>query len=385
MLMQLRQWFTAAELEGLKLKGLPRSKREINKRARAERWDIAADDKGHPLARRRNGRGGGLEYHCSLFPASARADLAHRGMGPQPASFADVDAGDEPSKAAEQWQWLAQQSEAVRAEAHKRAAIIARIETLELSGMTRSAAVFEVASHDGIGVSTLWSWLALVEGIAAADRLPCLAPRRQGGGKECDIDAEIWQALLSDYLRPSQPSWATCYRDLLEGLTGKRSAKDLSDAEQRKVLGRMRELGFGTKGKATGLTGPFAPKLLALWLSAWNLGITRSNHDNALIAFVERQTGIAHLSWLRDPRDAAKAIDGLKIWITREAGVEWPKGTRANPRETKLAVIVAQWRMLGLGILPEHIELARTRNRIGDQTLDQAIASYGAAIRKAKA
>lgn len=222
MLMQLRQWFTAAELEILKLKGLPRSKREINKRARADRWDIATDDKGQPLARRRNGRGGGFEYHCSLFPASARADLAHRGMGPQPVSFADVDSGEEPGKSAEQWQWLAQQSEAVRAEAHKRAAIIARVETLELSGMTRSAAVFEVASHDGIGVSTLWGWLALVEGIPSADRLPCLAPRRQGGGKESDIDAEIWQALLSDYLRLSQPSWATCFRRTAETMAAER-------------------------------------------------------------------------------------------------------------------------------------------------------------------
>lgn len=173
------------------------------------------------------------------------------------------------------------------------------------------------------------------------------------------------------------------YRDLLEGLTGKRSAAALNDAEQRKVLGRMRELGFGAKGKATGLSGPFAPKLLALWLSAWNLGITRSNHDKALIAFVERQTGIAHMNWLRDPRAAAKAIDGLKIWIAREAGVEWPKGNRASPTDIKLAVINAQRRILGR---PE-ITLRDCLEASGPTgpTLDDLIAEYGAEIRKASA
>src|SRR3546814_5628829 len=45
------------------------------------------------------------------------------------------------------------------------------------------------------------------------------------------------------------------------------------------------------------LTGPFAPKLVALWLSAWNLGVAHNRHEHALIAFVERQTGIAHVNW----------------------------------------------------------------------------------------
>src|SRR3546814_9691136 len=52
---------------------------------------------------------------------------------------------------------------------------------------------------------------SLVDGVPVKDRLPRLAPRRQGGGVEVTVDPEIWQVLLSDYLRLSKPSWSTCY------------------------------------------------------------------------------------------------------------------------------------------------------------------------------
>ena len=216
MLMQNRQWYSPDELADLKLNGFFRTKREVNKHARRERWEGAYDDKGAPLCRRRNGRGGGFEYHASLLPAAARADLARRGLAPEPASFAAIDAAQDDNGVAQQWQWLARQSEAVRAEAYRRAAIVTRVDAFEASGMSRTAAVMAVSGCDGVSSSTLFNWLRDVRGVAVEDRLPFLAPRRQGGGKEQDVDPEIWQALLSDYLRLSQPSWMTCYRRTAE-------------------------------------------------------------------------------------------------------------------------------------------------------------------------
>jgi hypothetical protein len=75
-----KQFYTAAELAALGLPGLSRAKRKINERAAAERWALRADDKGAPFARPRVGRGGGLEYHIQLLPASARLELAKRGL-----------------------------------------------------------------------------------------------------------------------------------------------------------------------------------------------------------------------------------------------------------------------------------------------------------------
>lgn len=212
MQMVLRQFFTVAELAEMQVAGLPKSQREINKRARKECWDVKADDYGHPLARRRCGKGGGYEYHISVLPAAARADLARRSISPEPGSFAHVDANaDHSAEAANIWQWFARQSAEVRAEAQRRAEILQQVDAFVAAGMTRSAAVYAVA-NEGASSATIWTWLRLVKGIAASERLPNLAPQRKGGGKEQELDADIWQALLSDYLRLSQPSWTTCYR-----------------------------------------------------------------------------------------------------------------------------------------------------------------------------
>lgn len=159
------------------------------------------------------------------------------------------------------------------------------------------------------------------------------------------------------------------YRAVLERITGKRSARDLDDAARKAVLTEMRRLGGQAK---RGLDGPFAPKLVALWLSAWNLGLVRKRDDAALIAFVERQTGIAHVRWLREPSDAARAIEALKAWMARDAGVEWPKAQDA--RSAKLAVIDAQRRLLGEAS-------ARIRDMLD---MDATITALGRAIRGAK-
>lgn len=206
--MQNKLWFTASELAELQLSGLPKRKREINRLADVENWSVAVDDHGAPLARRHSGRGGGLEYHVSLLPAAARAALVEQGVV---GSEAAAEAGN-CNDASNLWHWLARQPEAVRSEAQRRASILARIDLFEGSGMTRSAAVTAVAASDDVSAGTLWNWLRLINGVPAADRLPHLAPRRQGGGVEAEIDGELWQALLSDYLRLSQPSWMTCYR-----------------------------------------------------------------------------------------------------------------------------------------------------------------------------
>lgn len=208
MLMQHKLWFTANELADLQLSGLPKGKRNINRLADKERWSIAVDGNGAPLARRHTGQGGGFEYHVELLPASARADLARLGVTSGDASAADA---AQPGEASQLWAWLATQPETVRSEAQRRTAILARIDLFTGSNMNVSAAVNAVAASENISPQTLWNWRKLVKGAPHADRLPLLAPRRSGGGIEAEIDPEAWQELLSDYLRLSQPSFSSCY------------------------------------------------------------------------------------------------------------------------------------------------------------------------------
>lgn len=149
------------------------------------------------------------------------------------------------------------------------------------------------------------------------------------------------------------------YRLKLTVITGKASAKDMTEAERERVLQVLRKEGFQPKSNRRGdgrlkLTGKYAKKLQALWIAAWNLGIVRDRDDRALIAFVKRQTGLDHTRFLVYADDAKRAIEALKGWINREAGVsygntngyEWLSADGAK-------VAWAQWKILvpGAGLL----------------------------------
>ncbi len=136
-------------------------------------------------------------------------------------------------------------------------------------------------------------------------------------------------------------------RDLYERVTGKRGLTGMTQAEQGAVLDELRRLGFQSHGPRRRLDGPYARKLQALWIAAWNLGIARSREDGALLAFVKRQTGIDHTRFLHDPAAATKAVEGLKGWIAREGGVDWGDGDRPRwLRDHGAKIALAQWKKL---------------------------------------
>lgn len=188
------------------------------------------------------------------------------------------------------------------------------------------------------------------------------------------------------------------YRDILQRVTGKSSSADMSPAERSSVLAEFRRLGFEMTPPATrvnpyrpsekgaderaeqrqrrgamDLQGPYAGKIRALWIAGWHLGVVKDRTDTALVAFVRRQTGIDHVSWVRDQKDAMKAIEALKKWLARETGVKWP-GRTALPHSTKKAIIAAQLAILGIAPDPAA--------PIGD--LDGYIADLGAQVRGMK-
>lgn len=115
------------------------------------------------------------------------------------------------------------------------------------------------------------------------------------------------------------------YRAMLTRLTGKQSAKDMNETERFTVIEALRQQGFKKVSKPSQkrLEGKFAPKLQALWIAAWNLGLVKNRTDEALISFIKRQTGIDHVRFLRYPDDAAKVIEALKAWLARDGGVDW--------------------------------------------------------------
>jgi putative transposase len=198
-------WLSAADLAELALPGLPGDKRSIARRAKDERWHGKADAHGRMLVRPRSGQGGGHEFHASILPPPAQLELARRGL---------IETASESEPRAEDrhgWRWFEQQTAKVRKVAEFRLQVVGEIEVLEAAGATRTAAVAEIAAERSLGKSTLWNWLRAVDGVAPANRLPALAPRRRGGGAQADIDPLLWTAFKSDYLRPSKPTLTSCY------------------------------------------------------------------------------------------------------------------------------------------------------------------------------
>jgi hypothetical protein len=139
------------------------------------------------------------------------------------------------------------------------------------------------------------------------------------------------------------------YRDFLARESGgKRSSKELSVREATRVIERMSDLagdsGAAT-GAVTGLDSPVGRKLRALWIAGYDLAIVRNRTDKAMLNFLERQVGVSHVRFLKDARDGASAIEGLKSWLARQGKVAWPADT-SNVIASKRAVLDAQWRRL---------------------------------------
>jgi hypothetical protein len=139
------------------------------------------------------------------------------------------------------------------------------------------------------------------------------------------------------------------YRDVMAQMAdGKRSSTELSVREAGRVIDRLRELAGdagAAKGAITGLDSPVGRKLRALWIAGYDLGIVRDRTDRAMLGFVQRQTGVSHVRFLKEARDGSAAIEGLKSWLARTAKVEWPADT-SNLIANKRAVLDAQWRRL---------------------------------------
>lgn len=187
-------------------------------------------------------------------------------------------------------------------------------------------------------------------------------------------------------------------RDLMEAVTGKRSSRELAPHEADRVIERLKALsnGHDAHSKAPSrpprltVSGPYAGKLRALWLSGYNIGVIQSKDDAALIAFAERQTGLSHTRFLKSPKDAARVIEALKAWIARDGGVVWPDD-RAPVAASKRAVVTAQLRRLAdiaggrfeprTGAARDAVTLAADALASGAE-LDAAASKLGAVLRQ---
>lgn len=126
------------------------------------------------------------------------------------------------------------------------------------------------------------------------------------------------------------------YRDKLESVTGKRSAKNCSDSELNAALDA-----FHVKPARTRY-GHHA-KIKALFIAAYNLGTIDTGTDAALDAFVTRQTGKERLGFVTPP-EAAAVTEALKAMLAREGFVV--PAADAGGQKARCDLLRAQWAKL---------------------------------------
>lgn len=190
-----RVWWTVDQLLAAGLPDLPGTKRGINIRA--------TDWRRQPgCARRREGRGGGWEYHWTVLPVAAQNKLLRDAAGPT----------QKPDNAPS-WAAFDALPEKTKQVARDRLEALLEVETLHAAGVTHVAAVNEVAARMGASQRTLYNWIGMIEGVPAEHRLAALAPRHRATKRapKTVIDPAFLDLIKSDWLRLEQPSLASCY------------------------------------------------------------------------------------------------------------------------------------------------------------------------------
>lgn len=105
------------------------------------------------------------------------------------------------------------------------------------------------------------------------------------------------------------------YRALLARVTGQASSGACTDRQLDAVLEEFKRLGWAPQQKGRPPSGkPHVRKIFALWKEL--RPYLRNSGQEALRAFVERQTGVSDPEWL-DGGQANIVIEALKAWLKR--------------------------------------------------------------------
>lgn len=190
-------------------------------------------------------------------------------------------------------------------------------------------------------------------------------------------------------------------RDISLQIVKERSLKAMSTAQLSQLLDHLNR-GWD---RAQGASGkPYLAKIRALWWSLYWLGEIADPHDEALLKFCKRQTGVEKLVFLGHMK-APSVIEALKSWLER-AGVMWWSaeeiaraqshpdfGTNWADNADRHAVLSAIGvRLADRGVVKKtfevwlagYIGISFTHpGALGPQQLDSAIRYFGRRLREA--
>lgn len=203
-----KEWWTAKDIAGEKLPGMPTSKRNVNLKIEKLGWNKTE------LCRRARGHGAPFEYHYTLLPDAAQAVLVERYADApkaekKPQKRSAIEARP-PNKTA--WDWFESLPDKRKEVAKYRIQVLARLDIVSSRDGTAEA-IRKVAKEEDVSEQSIRNWVAARKRANKNDALPALAPApRGGGGRAVDVDLNFWDAFRADYLRSAERSLKECYR-----------------------------------------------------------------------------------------------------------------------------------------------------------------------------
>lgn len=202
----MTSWFSLSELAAARLPDLPQTRQGLEALARSEGWQE------NPLySRKRQGRGGGREYHIALLPRAAQLRL----------SILSQEISEDTDKNAKRrrkdlWKRYEALSAHNKSLCKQRLNALQEVEDLKFAGLNQTAAMRMAAKRAGIAIATLYAWYGQIQGKPREDWLATLAPKTSARANRladrADCHEDAWETFKSDYLRPEQPSLSACYR-----------------------------------------------------------------------------------------------------------------------------------------------------------------------------
>ncbi|MEX0971494.1 MAG: transposase domain-containing protein [Paracoccaceae bacterium] len=217
-LTDMKQWWTARELLDANPRGLPDSKSALAILLGEIRGKVCPE--GKPRSRRREGRGGGFEYHYYAFSELTRLDLIAYYQRQQ-AAVAQVDgdpaeraAPDAPQAVKDQWAMFTAASEKKKDKARRKLAVVKSFQVLRDQNVPFKIAQFDISRRFKLGVGTINNWRNDCIRVAERDWLAFLLPANKGRVKTSAFTPAAWDAFKADYLRLEEPTATACYERL---------------------------------------------------------------------------------------------------------------------------------------------------------------------------
>lgn len=200
--LSVKTHYTSVEIAAFRLNSAPHTVKNVLAKAEREGWAV----------RKRNRRGGGMEYEFKSLPQEVQAEIILKEAQTQKLaeSSKKKNLNYLPDVVWKPWQTANERQKSV---AQYRLTIVKAIAALKATGLTSQKAIALVANEYNESAGTIKRWFYDVQAFEQSDWLPLLldkkyAKRRQG---EAEFTEAAWEAFKADYLRNEQPSFNVCY------------------------------------------------------------------------------------------------------------------------------------------------------------------------------